>query len=207
MKKKTGKIRYRPVIILTYFVAVLGAFFGIYLMNQYEKSLLNIYAMQQDAYVQLVLDQINLQPKQTDEGIIENILGTLNTSDSSYWTLSKEQTLLYVKNVTETNQYKGVTTNSFYITNTATKFLDSLTLNRVVHRIIYMDNTRYVASGVIFEYNNAPYRICLLTDDTVILDNNDFLATKIAMYIFWIALLLMLVIVSMTSIVFFTIAI
>ncbi len=66
-----------------------------------------IYATQQDNYVQLVLDQINLQENGTEESIISDIIETLDSGNTHYWTLSKEENILFVKNVTETRQISG----------------------------------------------------------------------------------------------------
>ncbi len=169
-------------------VAIIGVlillFWGNYQIAEYEDSVLSIYADQQDAYVQLVLDQINVQENRSDEEIIKEILGSLDTSNKKYWTLSKNQALLFVKDVMETNRYKGFTTSTYFVSESATDFLDQLVVNQVAHEIIDIDKERYVASGVVFEYNSAQYKICLLTNETVILDNNTFLSSKIGLYIF-----------------------
>ena len=181
------------IILLAAGMAVLG----MHQAKEYEDSILSIYAVQQDAYVQLVLDQINVLEDRSDEEIIKNILGSLDSSGRKYWTLTRDQALLFVKDVTETNRYKGLATENYFTSASAGRFLDSLEKNRVVHRMIEMDGDRYVASGVIFSYNGASYKICLLTNDTVILDNNVFLSAKIGLYVFGIVLLGMLLLVSM----------
>ena len=178
-------------------LAVGMAALGVHQAREYENSILAIYAEQQDAYVQLVLDQINVLENRSDEEIVKKILGSLDTSGRKYWTLTKDQALLFVKDVTETNRYKGLATENFFTSRSAGAFLNSLTVNRVVHSMITMDEDRYVASGVIFEYNGAEYKICLLTNDTVILDNNIFLSSKIGLYVFGMILLGMLLLVSM----------
>ena len=170
---------------------------GVHQAQEYERSTLAIYAEQQDAYVQLVLDQINLLEDRSDEEIVQNILGSLDTSGRKYWTLTKDQALLFVKDITETNRYKGLTTETFFTSDSAAHFLKKLAVNRVVHQMITLDGDRYVASGVIFEYNGAQYKICLLTNDTVILDNNVFLSSKIGLYVFGAILLGMLLLVAM----------
>ena len=83
-------------------------------MKSYEDSILSIYAEQQDAYVQLVLDQINVLDDRSDEEIVTKILGSLDASSRKYWTLTKNKALLFVKDVTETNRYKGLTSNTFF---------------------------------------------------------------------------------------------
>ena len=144
-----------------------------------------------------MLDQINLLEDRSDEEIVQNILGSLDTSGRKYWTLTKDQALLFVKDITETNRYKGLTTETFFTSDSAAHFLKKLAVNRVVHQMITLDGDRYVASGVIFEYNGAQYKICLLTNDTVILDNNVFLSSKIGLYVFGAILLGMLLLVAM----------
>lgn len=193
--KKITNIKVISVLIIL--AAVIMAVIGWHEAKDYEKSVLAIYAEQQDAYVQLVLDQINVLDDRSDEEIVKKILGSLDTSGRKYWTLTKDQALLFVKDVMETNRYKGLTTETFFTSDSAAKFLQDLEINRVIHETIQMDGVRYVVSGVIFEYNGAEYKICLLTNDTVILDNNIFLSSKIGLYVFGVLLLGLLLVVSM----------
>jgi len=195
--KPKSKIGFKSILAIIVVLGAILAGVGVYEAINYEESVLQIYANQQDSYVQLVLDQINLQPDRSDEEIIQGILGSLDKSDNKYWTMSKEQTLLFVKDVTETDRYKGFTTPSLYQSDSASKFLDKLELNKVVHEVIKMDDDRYVASGVIFEYNGAQYRICLLTNESFIMDDNAFLAAKISLYIYIVVLLMVLLVTSM----------
>ncbi|MBR3518030.1 MAG: hypothetical protein IKO10_17140 [Lachnospiraceae bacterium] len=148
-------------------------------MDQYEEGVLEVCAEQQDAYVQLVLDQIYIRNNRSDASIIEEILGSLDASTNKYWTFSKEETMLFVKDVTETNKYKGFTTATYYISDSASEFLKELSLNSVTHGRITIEDRKYVASGVIFEYNGAEYRLCLLSNEEVFLDNNAFLGGRI----------------------------
>ena len=187
----------KVISVLIILAAAVMAVIGWHEAKDYEKSVLAIYAQQQDAYVQLVLDQINVLDERSDEEIVQKILGSLDTSGRKYWTLTKDQALLFVKDVTETNRYKGLTTETFFTSDSAARFLQDLEINRVIHETIRMDGVRYVASGVIFEYNSAEYKICLLTNDTVILDNNIFLSSKIGLYVFGVLLLGLLLVVSM----------
>lgn len=198
MKQKLkNKFNYKMLSIGIVVLVLLMAFVGYRQMCSYEDSVLSIYADQQDAFVQLVLDQINLQPDRTDEDIIGNILGSLDTSNRKYWTLSRDQSLLFVKDITETNRYKGFTTSTYYVSNSAARFMDRLEVNQVHHEIIEMEEERYVISGVIFDYRGGNYKICLLTNETFILDQNVFLSSKIALYIFMGVLLLALLLVTM----------
>lgn len=196
-KQKKISGRYIIIVVGMFIIITLLGIVGYALMLTYEKSILSIYADQQDTYVQIVLDQINVQPDRTEKDIITKILSSLDTSSQKYWTLSKDQTLLFVKDVLETNRYKGFHTPTFYSSDSASDFIKNLQMNKVIHQTIQMDGDQYVASGVIFEYNNAEYRICLLTNETVILDNNIFLSAKIGLYIFLGLLILSLLIVTM----------
>lgn len=190
------KVRYPFVAIGTAMLVLLLTFLGYHEVNSYEDSVISLYAAQQDAYVQLVLDQINIEGKRGDDEIITNILGSLDASNRKYWTLTKDQALLFVKNVSETNRYKGFTTSSYFVSDSAKEFLKKLNQNRVVHEIVVMDDERYVASGVIFDYQNSKYKVCLLTSESVITDQNEFLESKISVYIY-LSILLLVILISM----------
>ncbi len=79
----------------------------------------------------------------------------------------------------ETNRYKGFTTATYYVSDSAKEFLEQLSVNRVVHKTILIDDTEYIASGVAFEYNGANFQICLVTNPDVILDHNAYLNAKV----------------------------
>ena len=96
---------------------------GVHQAQEYGRSTLAIYAEQQDAYVQLVLDQINLLEDRSDEEIVQNILGSLDTSGRKYWTLTKDQALLFVKDITETNRYKGIDDGDIFYLGQCSAFL------------------------------------------------------------------------------------
>lgn len=201
IKKKRTPSKRHPVLIITtvcalIFSACAGAF-AVFQMNRYEEGILDVCATQQDAYVQLVLDQINLKQNRDDEEIITDILETLDASSNKYWTFSKEQSMLFVKDVLETNRYKGFTTATYYISDSAQEFLDSIQLNLVSHSNIEIDGVGYVASGVAFSYNGGTYRLCLLTNRSVLFDNNKFLGAKTELGILIAVLMMLLVIVPM----------
>ena len=195
--KRTIKTRYPVAAAISIVTICILAYYGYYRIQNYEDSVMSLYATQQDAYVQLVLDQINAQKDVADEEIISNILGSLDTSNRKYWTLTKDQALLFVKNVMETNRYKGFTTATYFVSDSAKEFLDGLTKDRVTHRMIDMKGEQYVASGVIFSYRGSEYKICLLTSQSAITDQNDFLSAQISMYIYVILLLVALLLVTM----------
>lgn len=170
-----------PLGVIAYIV--ISVILIVYNSHRNDMSILDVYAEQQDAYVQLVLDQINIQSDKNDDELINDILGSLDSSNRKYWTLSKGDAILFVKDVLETNRYKGITTESYYVSDSASAFLDGLELNRVTHSVIEIEDSLYVASGVVFEYNASRYRICLLTNRSVVLDNNSYMSAKIALYV------------------------
>ncbi len=159
--------------------ALLFALFAFFQIRKYENSVLDIYADAQDAYVQLVLDQINIATDRTEFEIVEDILGTLDASSNRYWTFSNDEALLFVKDVAETNRYKGFTTSTYYVSEEAKKFIAGLRTNKVVHDIIPINEKNYIVSGVAFEYNQTMYQMCLLTNPRTVLDHNVYMNARI----------------------------
>lgn len=192
----------KSLLILIGILTFMGvsAYLGWHFMEQYETAIMDVYAEQQDQYVQLVLDQINVQKKNTEQQMIQDIIGTLDSGKNQYWTLSDKDTLLFVKNITESNHYRGVSSETFYVTKTANAFFESLSLNRVTHKVIQIEDDVYVASGVAFIFQGSQYKICLLSDETVILDNNKLLSARVVLGIYLLCLLtLMFVMFLVTS--------
>lgn len=176
-----------PMVLVVMTALVTGlVFLTAFELARYEDGIIDVCATQQDSYVQLVIDQINLKENRTDQEIIENILKTLDSSSNRYWTFSKEQTMLYVKDALETNRYQSLTADSYYRSDSATHFIESLMVNKVIHERISLDDKEYVASGALFRYGEEEYRICLLTNTTVLLDNNKFLGSKMELIIIFI---------------------
>lgn len=200
-KTKNNKNRkFHSVLVVTPVVClIMIALAGIVLwhdMARYEDGIMDVCALQQDAYVQLVIDQINLKENRTNEEIITNILETMDASSNKYWTFSSKQSMLFVKDVLETNRYKGFTTATYYSSDSAKEFLDSLVMGRVIHSEIELADKDYMASGSIFEYGGEEYRLCLLTNKDVLLDNNRFLGPKIEMITLISILIIALVVTS-----------
>lgn len=166
-------------------------------MKRMEQGVLDVCATQQDAYVQLVLDQINLKQNRNNEEIIVNILGTLDASTNKYWTFSCEEDMIFVKDVLETNKYKGFTTATYYSSESASAFLKGLYLNKVTHGDIEIQDKQYIASGVVFLYGGNEYRLCLLTNRSVLLDNNKFLGAKTGLMTLALAMILLMILLAL----------
>lgn len=200
-KGKKIKLGRHPILVITTICVVafsiIAGVLAYIQISRYEKGILEVCATQQDAYVQLVLDQINLKENRDDEEIIEDILETMDASSNKYWVFSKDQSMLFVKDVLETNKYKGVSAGTYYESQNAIDFMDSFTLNRVKHDTLEIDDKTYLASGVLFVYDDEDYRLCLMTEKSVLLDNNTYLEIKIQMETFVVVILLLLVLVPM----------
>lgn len=164
---------------------------GVYYIHYYDEGVLEIYARQQDSYTQLVLDQINLLGKNATSDDITAILNTMDSSNQRYWTLSEDDTLIFVKNVQETNRYKGFSTATFFASDAGLSFLEDMKLNYVDHEFIRLNGERYVVSGTVFRFQGADYTMCLMTDVNIVLQENAFLSAKIILYV---VLVMMLVI-------------
>ena len=176
-KKKRSKIWLVTLLVLLFAVAT--AVLAWAQLKSYESGVMEIYAEQQDGYVQLVLDQINLNKNRSNDEIIRDILGTLDESSNRYWTLSQKDALVFVKDVMETSRYRGFSTKTYFQSESARQFVDALQTDQVLHRTIQVGQRRFVASGVQFEYRGENMRICLLTNADVVLDQNAYLSAKI----------------------------
>jgi hypothetical protein len=194
-RTKLGILPLTTVVMLA--VVVVSGIFAWYQIRNLETGVLDVCATQQDAYVQLVLDQINLKENRDDEEIVQDILSTLDSSSNKYWTFSKDRSMLFVKDVLETNRYKGLTAGSYYDSESAQEFLESLQVDRVIHRTILMEGKEYVASGVAFQYGEDDYRLCLLTNRDVLLNNNRLMESEIELVILGAFILITMLSVSM----------
>lgn len=182
-KKKKREISAWLVTLGAIAVILIIGFLAWLQLGTYEQGIMDVYAVQQDGYVQLVLDQINLIEDDTDEAIVNDILATLDASSNKYWTLSHDDALVFIKDVQETNRYKGFTTATYFVSDSAREFINGLQVNRVVHSTIDLNGIPYIASGVKFEYGGEKYGICLLTTSDIILDHNAYLSAKINLFI------------------------
>lgn len=193
MKNKTV---FPKIVLISICVTILSFLLFGYTVAQFEDGIVDIAAVQQDEYVQLVLDQINLKENRDEEEIITKILSTLDASSTRYWTFTKEETMLFVKDVLETNKYKGFTSSTYYDSDSAQKFYQNLKLDSVEHQTIHLNDRSYIASGTAFSYNGSTYRLVLLSNRESILENNSFLRGKTELYINYCGLILILLLCS-----------
>lgn len=181
------------VLILMLLVSAAAALLIWRSLSGLEQGMLEVFATQQDAYVQLVLDQIELQQGRSDNDIITDILSTLDASSSKYWVFSQGDSMLFVKDVVETNKYKGFTTATYYDSPSAKEFLDSLPLGRIQHNSIRISQKSYIASGSRFTYGDQEYRLCLLTNYNMLLENNSYLRVKSELWALALVVLVLLI--------------
>ena len=74
--------------------------------------------------------------------------------------------------------------------------MDSLQVNHIQHSIVNVDNKTYLMSGVLFKYADQNYKLCLMTEKSVLLDNNTYLGIKVEMETFVIVILMALVLIA-----------
>lgn len=171
------------ITLIVALVSIMLEGFAFIQFTQYEKGFLQIYAQEQNGYVKTTLDQINRLGEDATEEKITEIIASLDATTSKYWMLSTENNILFIKSITETNRYKNYSADSYYSSESALEFINNMKENTVTDAIIELNDGRYVASGGIFLWQGQQYRICLLTYDKAILDQNILLETKNAIII------------------------
>lgn len=147
-------------------------------LAHYEDNLIGIFAEQQDQYVELAVDQIKTG-KKDDKEIVDNVLESIAGSNTQYWTLTKDGDFLFVKDVTDSNRYRGLPSKTYYDSQQAQDFVAGLTRGEVQHAVIRIGDKDYIASGTEFKHAKATYRICLLTGKTVVIDHNAYLSARV----------------------------
>ena len=75
--------------------AVLMAAIFLFQLNNYEKAFLDIYGVEQDGYVKVTLDQIGRLGEDATEEKITDIISSLDSDSSKYWTLSTGDNIRY----------------------------------------------------------------------------------------------------------------
>ncbi|MBO6137659.1 MAG: hypothetical protein J6O71_03510 [Lachnospiraceae bacterium] len=197
------KFKKKNLVVVTAVMTALLAVMTLITLNalkRYEDGIVAVCATQQDSYVQLVIDQINLKENRSNEEIIQNILSTLDASTNRYWVFSQDQSLLFVKDTLETNKYQSFKTDYYYTEKSSEAFVNSLKLNVVQHAEIVVNKKEYIASGVKFDYGGKEYRLCLLTNRSVLLDNNTFLQAKVELSVLLFGVYFLLYIIPIISV-------
>lgn len=199
MSKESKKTLILMTVAVMLMATLLTAF-AIWQIHNYEQGVAELYAQEQDGYVEIVARQIELYGDIAGDAFVEDTIEMLDSTSQRYWTLDNSEYFLFVKSISETNVYKTFSTDTFYNTQSAQSFLATLVQGRVKHSIISLEGTKYVASGIIFEYNGTEYRLCLLTDYEIMLTNNAYLSSKLYLLIVLILLIALLII----AVIYFT---
>lgn len=193
-KKHTHLTRVCLMMALVCVLLITGMVFG---FQKYRQGILDVCANEQDGYVRLVLDQINLNADRSDDEIISDILSTLDDSSGRYWAFSEGENILFVKDVMETDKYKSVSADSYYDSDSARTFLHGLKLNNVKHAEIEVNGDKSLASGTSFRYGGKKYSLVLLSSEDVFLDNNAFLGAETSLITLIAAALVIMMVVPM----------
>ena len=189
-----GKKKLILITVSVILAALLLSAFAWWQIYNYEQGVAELYAQEQDGYVEIVARQINLYGDIAGDEFVEETIQMLDSTSQRYWTLDNSEYFLFVKSISETNVYKTFSTDTFYNTKSAQDFLSTLKKGDVTHAIITLDGYKYVASGIIFEYNDTDYRLCLLTDYDIMLTNNAYLSSKLYLLIDFILIIALLAI-------------
>lgn len=198
---KNAKKKLILITIGVMFLVALFSAFAFWQIYNYEQGVAELYAQEQDGYVEIVARQINLYGDIAGDEFVEETIQMLDSTSQRYWTLDNSEYFLFVKSISETNVYKTFSTDTFYNTQSAQEFLATLRKGDVKHSIITLEGYKYVASGIIFEYNGTDYRLCLLTDYDVMLTNNAYLSSKLYLLIDFIIIIALLAI----AVIYFTV--
>ena len=195
-----SRTRYVATVTICVLIAAffLSAFAWWEIFN-YEQGVAELYAQEQDGYVEIVARQIERYGDVAGDKFVEDTIEMLDSTSQRYWTLDNTQYFLFVKSINDTDVYQTFSTDTFYNTQSAQSFLQTLRKGTVTHSIIRLEGFKYVASGIIFEYADTEYRLCLLTDYDVMLTNNAYLSSKLYLLI---DLILMIALVVITCIFF-----
>ena len=182
------------VTVSVLFIALILSAFAWWEINNYEQGVAELYAQEQDGYVEIVARQIERYGDVAGDKFVEDTIEMLDSTSQRYWTLDNTQYFLFVKSINDTDVYKTFSTDTFYNTQSAQSFLGTLKKGVVTHSVISLEGFKYVASGIIFEYAGTEYRLCLLTDYDVMLTNNAYLSSKLYLLIDLILLIALFVI-------------
>ena len=109
------------VTVITILEAAVLAAFAWWQIKNYELGVAEIYAMEQDGYVEVVANQITRYGEVAGSDFVKDTINFLDSTSSRYWTLDNTSNFLFVKSVNETNVYKSFSTDTFFNTESSAK--------------------------------------------------------------------------------------
>lgn len=174
---RLARLRTGVVTTIACVLAVGIGAFCVWQLSHYEDGLVETFANQQDDYVRVVADQLS----RASDDDAEALLGSIGPSSSQYWTVAQDGSLVFVKDVDETNRYRGFSAQTYYDSSAAEGFIDGLAENGVSHAVIQIDGRSFIASGTVVECGGARVSLCLLTARHVIIDQNAYLGARVGL--------------------------
>lgn len=174
---RLARLRTGVVTTIACVLAVGIDVFCVWQLSHYEDGLVETFANQQDDYVRVVADQLS----RASDDDAETLLGSIGPSSSQYWTVAQDGSLVFVKDVDETNRYRGFSAQTYYDSSAAEGFIDGLAENGVSHAVIQIDGRSFIASGTVVERGGARVSLCLLTARHVIIDQNAYLGARVGL--------------------------
>lgn len=175
--KAAGRLRTVLITVASVAIAAGAGVLCWYQLDSYENTLVDVFAQQQDQYVELAADELK-STKSADSTRFEKVIEAVSGSSSQYWTLSRGGELVFVKDVPETNRYRGISDVSYFSVDDARGFIEGLAENEVYHSVVEVDSKSYIASGTRFSLGKDSYSLCLLTGESVVTDHNAYLAAR-----------------------------
>ena len=77
-------------------MALLLSAFAIWQINNYELGVAELYAQEQDGYVEIVARQIELYGDIAGDAFVEDTIKMLDSTSQRYWTLDNSEYFLFV---------------------------------------------------------------------------------------------------------------
>ncbi|MDO4877313.1 MAG: hypothetical protein Q3987_08020, partial [Oscillospiraceae bacterium] len=91
------------VTIGAVFIAILLSAFAWWEIVNYEQGVAELYAQEQDGYVEIVARQIERYGDVAGDKFVEDTIEMLDSTSQRYWTLDNTQYFLFVKSINETD--------------------------------------------------------------------------------------------------------
>ncbi len=167
------------VALIAVTVALAAAAFSWWQLSRYEDNLLEIFAKTARSVQSNPLSTRSTWRRTAPTTTSSTRYWAPSRVRAQYWTLSKKNRLIFVKDVTDSTRYRGFSTKTYYDTDSASSFISGLSKDRVDHAVIQIDGNDYIASGTAFSYGGSTYRLCLLTGKHVVIDQNAYLAARV----------------------------
>ena len=112
MNKQSKKALIMMTVAVMLMATVLTSF-AVWQIHNYEQGVAELYAQEQDGYVEIVARQIELYGDIAGDAFVEDTIEMLDSTSQRYWTLDYSEYFLFVKSISENNVYKTFSTDTF----------------------------------------------------------------------------------------------